>query len=82
MQGGIRQVGGLGAGVEAGRFGLVAGGFGFFPGLSEQGGMMQVEGRFGFVAGVGAGGFGLAGVEAGGLGFSVPEQASDLRAEK
>ena len=39
-------------------------------------------GRFGFVAGVGAGGFGLAGVEAGGLGFSVPEQASDLRAEK
>ena len=82
MQGGIRQVGGLGAGVEVGRFGLVAGGFGFFPGLSEQGGMMQVEGRFGFVAGVGAGGFGLAGVEAGALGFSVPEQASDLRAEK
>ena len=74
MHGGIRQVGGLGAGVEAGRFG-------FFPGLSEQGGMMHV-GRFGFVAGVGAGGFGLAGVEAGGLGFSVPEQASDLRAEK
>ena len=81
MHGGIRQVGGLGAGVEAGRFGLVAGGFGFFPGLSEQGGMMHV-GRFGFVAGVGAGGLGLAGVEAGGLGFSVPEQASDLRAEK